>query len=650
MANQKFQYVISAQVYGKQKKEMDSKADDIDFLLKKYPNLRVAYIDRYCAVTLSLPNSHPLTDAVAFLLFSEKVQDFNSSGIPIVKEEYYSVLVKGVDTGFGEKEIQEVYRIKLPGNPIIGEGKPENQNHAIIFTRGEAVQAIDMNQENYMEEALKIRNLLCEFKRQSTPNHPCTIVGFRENIYTGSLSSVANYMALQEGCFVSLGQRVLARPLRIRMHYGHPDVFDKLWFMSRGGISKASKGINLSEDIFAGFNAVLRGASVSFHEYIQCGKGRDVGLQQLYQFEAKLSQGAAMQSVSRDIFRLGHTLDFFRLLSFYFGGLGFYICNSLTIWALYLFLYARVLLAAFHYDDPHAFSGADTISYWFGQIGFLLTLPIFASVGLDNGFKNALMVVGRMMFTGGPLYFIFHMGTKAHYFERTLLAGGAKYRPTGRGFLTKHETFATNFRFFAFSHIYKSFELMLLLSLYGLVCPYGTNYAAITWAGWVIAASWLFSPFWFNPMAFSWEKTVADYHEFKLWMAREEGSEDNSWLTWWTEEVSYLKNLDILSKFTVCVFNLRHALVGWAILSYNGSSVTSLLTCAAFISIAVCFVYVSQQSQELSLQSLARGLQALTVVGALVGALVFVTVYEVTAEEIMRTILNFVSIAYIFIG
>jgi len=34
----------------------------------------------------------------------------------------------------------------LPGNPKLGEGKPENQNHAIIFTRGNAVQTIDMNQ------------------------------------------------------------------------------------------------------------------------------------------------------------------------------------------------------------------------------------------------------------------------------------------------------------------------------------------------------------------------------------------------------------------------------------------------------------------------------------------------------------------------
>lgn len=80
--------------------------------------------------------------------------------------EYFSVLIKARDRDYCEAEgkakygtggsqgrrgqrdaMQEVYRVKLPGNPVVGEGKPENQNHAIIFTRGEYVQAIDMNQE-----------------------------------------------------------------------------------------------------------------------------------------------------------------------------------------------------------------------------------------------------------------------------------------------------------------------------------------------------------------------------------------------------------------------------------------------------------------------------------------------------------------------
>lgn len=39
---------------------------------------------------------------------------------------------------------------------------------------------------------------------------------------------------------------------RVRFHYGHPDVFDRIFHITRGGISKASKTINLSEDVFSG--------------------------------------------------------------------------------------------------------------------------------------------------------------------------------------------------------------------------------------------------------------------------------------------------------------------------------------------------------------------------------------------------------------
>ena len=154
--------------------------------------------------------------------------------------------------------IQERYRVRLPGNPVLGEGNPENQKHAIIFTRVTFLQTINMNQEGYFEEALKMRNALQEFAKREGPL-PTTILGLREHIFTGSVSSLANYMALQETSFVTLGQRVLTKPLRIRLHYGHPDVFDKLFFITRGGISKSSKGVNISSDIFAGYNNTIHG-------------------------------------------------------------------------------------------------------------------------------------------------------------------------------------------------------------------------------------------------------------------------------------------------------------------------------------------------------------------------------------------------------
>lgn len=49
--------------------------------------------------------------------------------------------------------------------------------------------------------------------------------------------------------------------------------------MQQGGVSKATKMLNLSEDIFAGMDFTLRGPprSIVHREYLHVGKGRDLG-------------------------------------------------------------------------------------------------------------------------------------------------------------------------------------------------------------------------------------------------------------------------------------------------------------------------------------------------------------------------------------
>ncbi|KAF3791246.1 Callose synthase 9 [Nymphaea thermarum] len=311
-ADVKFTYVVTCQIYGKQKQEKKLEAADIALLMQKNEALRVAFIDEI----ETLKDGRPST-------------------------EYYSKLVKADVNG----KDKEIYSIKLPGNPKLGEGKPENQNHAIIFTRGSAVQTIDMNQDNYFEEALKMRNLLEEFERDHGLRPP-TILGVREHVFTGSVSSLASFMSNQETSFVTLGQRVLANPLKVRMHYGHPDVFDRVFHITRGGISKASRVINISEDIYAGFNSTLRQGNVTHHEYIQVGKGRDVGLNQIALFEGKVAGGNGEQILSRDVYRLGQQFDFFRMLSFFYTTVGYYFCTMLTVLTVYIFLYGKAYLVS----------------------------------------------------------------------------------------------------------------------------------------------------------------------------------------------------------------------------------------------------------------------------------------------------------------
>ena len=202
---------------------------------------------------------------------------------------------------------------------ILGNGKSDNQNHAIIFSRGEIIQAIDANQEGYLEESLKVVSCLKEFDLLPAGSRRGPgIVGFREHIFSG-LGSLGKFAAASEFVFGTLTQRTMAQDLGSRYHYGHPDMMDKLAMMAQGGISKATRGLNLSEDVFAGMDATLRGQTVVHRSYYQVGKGRDMGFGSILGFFCKLSSGTAQMSTSRQAYRLGVRLGTARLLGWYYG-------------------------------------------------------------------------------------------------------------------------------------------------------------------------------------------------------------------------------------------------------------------------------------------------------------------------------------------
>nr|XP_043609266.1 callose synthase 2-like [Erigeron canadensis] len=552
VVDMKFSYVVSCQQYGIQKRRADARAHDILKLMTTYPSLRVAYIDEV-----------------------EETSDEKLRKV-VDKVSYYSVLVKAVPkSGDSSDPVQNqdqvIYRIKLPGPAILGEGKPENQNHAIIFTRGEGLQTIDMNQDNYMEEAFKMRNLLQEFLVTHGVRTP-TILGLREHIFTGSVSSLAWFMSNQETSFVTIGQRLLANPLKVRFHYGHPDVFERLFHLTRGGVSKASKIVNLSEDIFAGFNSTLRGGNVTHHEYIQVGKGRDVGLNQISLFEAKIANGNGEQTMSRDIYRLGHRFDFFRMMSCYFTTVGFYFNTLLTVLIVYVFLYGRLYLVlsglerelttnrAVVNDKPLQVALA---SQSFVQIGFLMALPMMMEIGLERGFNRAFTDFVLMQLQLASVFFTFSLGTKTHYYGRTLLHGGAQYRATGRGFVVFHAKFAENYRLYSRSHFVKGIELLILLVVYeifGQSYRGSVAYILITISMWFMVGSWLFAPFLFNPSGFEWQKIVDDWTDWSKWISNRGGigvSVDKSWESWWEKEQEHLISSGVRGTITEIVLALR---------------------------------------------------------------------------------------------
>jgi callose synthase len=259
--------------------------------------------------------------------------------------------------------------------------------------------------------------------------------------------------------------------------------------------------------------------------------------------------GNAEQSLSRDVSRLGNRLDFFRLFSFYYGGIGHYLSNSLVMFTLVIIVYTMVSLAIYGQEGvngrPQHPEGIFQILL--AGMGVLQTFPLAVTLVVEKGIRSAISEISFMILSGGPLYFIFHIQTKSHYFSQTLLAGGAKYRPTGRGFVTRHSPFEENFRFFASSHIYLGFELIVALILFAFYTT-SLQYAGVTWSLWLSAISLVFGPFWFNPLSFEWSRISDDYSSWLKWMQEMGGSTDQSWETWWKDENSFYIKLSTTWK------------------------------------------------------------------------------------------------------
>ncbi|RLN43488.1 callose synthase 10 [Panicum miliaceum] len=631
-ADIKFTYVVSCQIYGQQKQMKKQEAADIALLLQRNEALRVAFIHEEDSVS---------SDGHA-------------------TKEYYSKLVKADVHG----KDQEIYSIKLPGNPKLGEGKPENQNHAIIFTRGDAIQTIDMNQDNYLEEAMKMRNLLEEF-RNAHGNHGIrnpTILGVREHVFTGSVSSLASFMSKQETSFVTLGQRVLAY-LKVRMHYGHPDVFDRIFHITRGGISKASRVINISEDIYAGFNSTLRQGNITHHEYIQVGKGRDVGLNQIALFEGKVAGGNGEQVLSRDVYRLGQLFDFFRMLTFFFTTVGYYVCTMMTVLTVYIFLYGRVYLALSGLDYSISrqarFLGNTALdaalnAQFLVQIGIFTAVPMIMGFILELGLMKAVFSFITMQLQFCSVFFTFSLGTRTHYFGRTILHGGAKYHATGRGFVVRHIKFAENYRLYSRSHFVKALEVALLLIIYiayGYTKGGSSSFILITISSWFLVMSWLFAPYIFNPSGFEWQKTVEDFDDWTNWLLYKGGvgvKGDNSWESWWDEEQGHIRTFR--GRILETILSLRFLIFQYGIVyklkitSHNTSLAVYGFSWIVLLVMVLLFkLFTATPKKSTALPTFVRFLQGLLAIGIIAGIALLIVFTCFTIADLFASALAFIA-------
>ncbi|KAJ7701907.1 1,3-beta-glucan synthase [Mycena rosella] len=466
MARRKFKFLVSMQRYSKFNKEEHENAE---FLLRAYPDLQIAYL--------------------------EEEPPRREGGEPRI----FSALIDGHSEFVAETgKRRPKFRVELPGNPILGDGKSDNQNHALIFYRGEYLQLIDANQDNYLEECLKIRNVLGEFEElavaETSPyarwdpkemkNTPVAIVGAREYIFSENIGILGDLAAGKEQTFGTLSARSMAW-IGGKLHYGHPDFLNALYMTTRGG---------------------------------------------------------------REYYYLGTQLPIDRFLTFYYGHPGFHINNMLVIFrcrssSLLVLVFVGTLNSSVHickYTASGQFISGQAGCYnlinvfaWIRRciisifLVFMISfLPLFLQELVERGTWKAIFRLAKQFGSLSPLFEVFSTQIYTHSILSNLTFGGARYIATGRGFATSRIHFSTLFSRFAGPSIYLGIRTLIMLLYVTLTMwtPYLIYF-------WISIFSLCIAPFLFNPHQFVFSDWVVDYREFLRWMSRGNSrSHNNSWI------------------------------------------------------------------------------------------------------------------------
>ncbi|CAK9059956.1 unnamed protein product [Durusdinium trenchii] len=532
-----FRCLVSMQLYSY---SSSVQREQVNEMLERFPpNLKIAYID------------HEDTDECAILH-------------PQQRRRYYSCLIdrsckkaKNSTSAFR----LPLYRIELPGYPILSDGKADNQNHALPFSRGTITQCVDANQGAYFEQMLLLPNALGEFRWKAK-----RIVGFPEHI-TSDLGSVGDFAAGSETAFCTLLQRSYA-VLGARMHYGHPDLMNKQYMMQQGGISKGTRTLNLSEDIFAGLDFVLRadGREICHKEYFHLSKGRDLGFNSVLKFFSKLSSGSGEQLLTRQMCRLGQLMSLPEVLTLYYAHAGYYLTQFLLSWVMPTVLFTWSLVLASDCDAhfaafepscgrrpaPELMGRMLASIYTYALLVLVLlatALPLFMEEWLERSFKIAAQRLLKQVFTLSFLMFVFQAKIIGFYVVNELRYGGAKYISTGRSLPTERRPFIRPvpnkvdeyeglYLDYAIQAFYDGLTLLIAsIMVSGLggmepVNPYRGGLSALWACIGLTIISWLYAPFVFNPHQFARRHILEDRRVLCHFFWKNWGA---GWIRWYEE-------------------------------------------------------------------------------------------------------------------
>ncbi|CAJ1407050.1 unnamed protein product [Effrenium voratum] len=393
------------------------------------------------------------------------------------------------------------YPLRIGQGEFKTQGKACNQLNALRFASGHYIQALDCNMGTFRGEGFKVPYVLRLFMPLDKKNRVatrCRYLGFREHIYTGREGTVGKCHAAAEWTFGTIYQRFLSG-MGTRMHYGHPDFVDGFWARNRGGMSKASPVVNLSEDIFAGYNVHMREEASPHVDALEFEKGREAAFNAASSFFSKISGGSVGIIRSRDNHLLCERIGILHSLSFYFTSVAFYVSNLLIdiSISLYVTLFIVFTLANIDLTKLSAL-GSSFSSEWLLSLGIMSLFPQLFEMILEFGAVRACKeVFGGLI--ASTMFFIFQNKNISAAMRDGAASGVARYFFTGRPLANQHQTWKDSYISYWKSHYSPAIRLMVLYIVYNLLASQTFQGRLPMFLVVVSFISWVVTPVIFAP-------------------------------------------------------------------------------------------------------------------------------------------------------
>jgi len=385
------------------------------------------------------------------------------------------------------------------------QGKAANHINALRAVSGHVIQVSDANMDSWIGEGYKVpwitRQIIDgditkrELGDRVSPLY--RIVGFREYIFTGPMGMVGEAMASAEFVFGTLFQRVLTDPLDVRMHYGHPDFFDAFWVLNRGSLSKGSPNINLSEDVFSGYNVALRSQKIGHSDQLEWQKGRETVFTASSGFLTKISAGSVAIQRSRDMKYMQYSISFFKKMSLFYGGLGSFVYHvainaSISFYVLFFFLASYSGISLGDIEGVGSSLGIE----WLLGLGVVSSFGYVIELMLEFGWGGGLVAAFRVL-PASSLFYLHQNKCMATSVLDSVRTGKAAYVETGRPNAFDHYGTRLMYQSYAVSHYYPAIEKIVLYGFYVKFSGSGGTLPMIMITG--VVLSWILGPVLFCP-------------------------------------------------------------------------------------------------------------------------------------------------------